>query len=420
MKKKILWKIIPPLSASVAFLVMSALYCLDLKTPYRAILNAWGIDPFSFPFLDTDTVLSAVRCMNKGVDVYVSNPCDVLGRVYDYSPLWMALTVFPMTVAWRVPIGLGVDIAYIFSLLLLPVARDMRGAILIAAGALSSASVFAVERGNNDLVLFVLVAGAATLLCRSPVLRAVGYGAAVLAGLLKYYPMALMLMAMRERMKAMLAIGLFASLAVVLFAVLTWHDLTRALGLIPTGSYFGNMFGAVNAGGGLAELLGLPPLVATIIREMMTACAFAIGLVLGCQKSSRETILLLHDNERSFLLAGSIMLAGCFFTAQNIDYRAVHILLVLPALAVLFFNSPLRHFRYAMPVAIGLLWSQTWQNALHQLAIYSVDERAGSIIIVATWAVREEMWWFLMTILVSCIVTLVVEGTSATSHAGSL
>lgn len=51
-----------------------------------------------------------------------------------------------------------------------------------AARPVVAGGVFAVERGNNDLVLFVLAVIAATLACRTPGLRLVGYGAALLAG----------------------------------------------------------------------------------------------------------------------------------------------------------------------------------------------------------------------------------------------
>jgi hypothetical protein len=416
---KTLWKIIPPFFAAVAFLVMSTLYCLNLITPYRLILNAWGVDwgvaHFSPPFLDTDTILSAVRCMNRGVDVYVSNPCDVLGRVYDYSPLWMVLVVFPATGEWRMPIGLCIDLAYVVSLLLLPVARSKRGAILIAAGVLSSASVFAVERGNSDLVLFVLVAGCATLLCRSALLRAIGYGCALLAGLLKYYPLALMLMATREQVRAMLTVWLFAAATVILFVAVTWHDLIRALTLIPQGSYFEDMFGAINVGGGLTKLLGLPPIAGGIIKDVMTIGALALGFMLGRQQSSHTAMALLGENEKSFLLAGAIMLAGCFFTAQNIGYRAVHILLVLPALVALACDSRLRRFRYTMPIALVLLWSQGWRDIVHQVALHGIGKRADYIGKIITWGIREAMWWFLITILVSCAVTLVLQSASATA-----
>jgi hypothetical protein len=419
MNKQALWKFIPPLSAAVAFLVMATLYCLHFITPYRLILKAWGVDwgvePFSPPYLDTDTILSAVRCISKGVDVYAANPCDPLGRVYDYSPLWLVLAKFPATGGWRMQIGLGLDLSYLASLLLLPAARSKRGAILIAAGVFSSASVFAVERGNNDLVLFILVAGCATLLCRSAVLRAAGYGCALLAGLLKYYPLALVLMATRERIKGLLIVWLFAAAAVGLFIAITWHDLTRALTLIPRGSYFEDMFGAINVGGGLTQLLGLPPGATDIIKDAMTIAALTAGVILGLRPASRTALALLGEAEKSFLLAGSIMLAGCFFTAQNIGYRAVHIVLVLPALIALADASGLRRFRYAMPVALGLLWSQGWRDIVHQVALYGIGKQADHIGKIITWGIRESTWWFLITVLVSCTVTLVLQSAAATA-----
>ena len=49
----------------------------------------------------------------------------------------------------------------------------------------------------------------------------------------------------------------------------------------------------------------------------------------------RHAIAGLGEGERAFLLAGALLVLGCFVAAQNIGYRAVHLLLVLPPLLAL-------------------------------------------------------------------------------------
>ena len=84
-----------------------------------------------------------------------------------------------MTEAWTTPAGLVVDLSFIASLLLLPAGRGIVATVLITIGVLSSAVAFGMERGNNDLVLFVLAAAAAALVCRRDSLRLLGYAAAL-------------------------------------------------------------------------------------------------------------------------------------------------------------------------------------------------------------------------------------------------
>ena len=393
----------------VFFAFMAMLYSAGFTSLYRGIIKLWGIHPYPIPFLDTDTVLSAIRCINRGVDVYVTNPCDLLDRVYDYSPLWTVLRVFPMTPAWLPPIGMGVDITFILSLLLLPAGRSWRDTRWITAGILSSATLFAVERGNNDLVLFVLAASAATLACRSYWCRLVGYGLILLAGLLKYYPMTVMLSATRERPARFLAIAVASIVSVALFAILTWHDLTRALALIPTGSYFGDMFGARTFGGGLTERMGLPSLATQLLEAAMSLAALGTGIRLGCQPCATAALTRLNERERAFLLGGALLVLGCFFTAQNIGYRAVHLILVLPALSALRDTDSLRRFRYALPLALGGLWSGTWYHDIVSVDAALTGRHGDTIVQSATWLLREGMWWSLVTILISCVTGLVLQ-----------
>lgn len=403
----------PALAGAAFFVLMAALYVAGLSDLYRGIIIAWGIDPFAYPFVDTDTYLSAVRCLRQGVDVYAANPCDPLQRVYDYSPLWMALTVFPMTLTWLTPFGLATDIAFLGALLLLPPGRDWRATGLITLAVLSSATLFAVERGNNDLVLFTLAAGAAVLVCKSPALRVAAYGLALLAGLLKYYPMTLMLIATRERPGRLIAVALTSVAVLALFIAITWHDLHRVLQLIPTGSPFGNMFGAVTVGAGFAQKARISPETAHVLRIAMTLASLAIGAAAGLRTRAAAALVPLTELERSFLLVGALLILSCFFTAQNIGYRAVHIILILPALTALARRDGRKLFLAATIAALALIWGEIWRNGGLALGELIGDRKGRKIAYWATWAIREAMWWWLVTLLISCVTSLLATSTAA-------
>lgn len=399
---------VPAFAATILFVLMVALYASGAKDLYNGILRGWGIDPFSFPFLDTDTVLSAIRCLRKGVDVFVANPCDYLGRVYDYSPLWLTLAAFPMTLGWLQPIGFGIDVAFLVTLLLLPAGRTQRDVAIIAFGVVSSATAFAVERGNNDLVIFILAAGAATLACRSATVRIVGYMLALLAGLLKYYPLALMALATRERPARFFAITAGSIALVTLFIAIEGHDLARALKLIPTGSYFWDMFGSITVAGGLTQLIGWPMQIGMVLHGMMILAVIVIGVWLGRRETIAADVARLSERERTFLLAGVLLTFGCFFTAQNIGYRAVHLLLLLPAMVALHRTACRRLYGWGVAATLGLLWSQGWRHAL-LVAVAPLGERTQNIAMLMGWIVREGLWWWLITLLAGLVVALLFQ-----------
>jgi hypothetical protein len=399
---------VPALAATSLFVLLVALYAGGARDVYEAIIRGWGVEPFSFPFLDTDTVLSAIRCLRKGVDVFVVNPCDYLSRVYDYSPLWLTLAAFPMTLGWLQPIGFGLDVAFLASLLLLPAGRTRRDVALIAFGVVSSATVYAVERGNNDLVIFILAAGAATLACRSPALRIVGYLLALLAGLLKYYPLALMALVTRERPRRFFAVAAGSIALIALFVAIAGHDLARALRLIPTGPYFSDMFGSITVAGGLTELFGWPVFIGSALRGAMIFAAILIGVRLGRREGVMADVERLSERERSFMLAGILLTLGCFFTAQNIGYRAVNLVLVLSAMVALHRTAHKRLYGWGVAATLGLLWSQCWRHAL-LLAVTPLGDRAQSTAILAGWIVREGLWWWLITLLAGLLTALLLR-----------
>jgi len=396
---------IPVLVGLGFFGLLAAIRLIAGFSAYRAIGKIWGIDLWEFPFLDTDTVLSAVRCANQGIDIYVANPCDPLARVFDYSPAWMALRIFPMTLGWLWPIGALVGIGFFGALWLMPGARTRGGAWLIALGVVSSASLFAVERANNDLVLFLLAAGAATLALRSGAIRYLGYALALLAGLLKYYPMTLMAIAARERPVKLLAVTAATLVVVALFVVVAQGDLARALHLIPTGGYFGDMFGSITVGGALAERGMIPSEARGVVRWGMTGVAMIVALVWGLRGDLAERLEGLSRAERAFLMVGALLIVGCFFSAQNIGYRAVHLILTLPALLAL-------RDRRMVVFALAILWSEGWRHLLRQIG-KALGPQALDITTWASWLLRETFWWWLVTFLLAAIVAWLARSTAA-------
>jgi hypothetical protein len=166
-------RLFPAAAAAVAFLAMAALLYCGETGAFSSIMRYWGFNPTEFLFLDTETIMSALRCQRDGVDVFVTNPCDPLGRVFDYSPLWLAAVTLPVTPAWTTAVGLAFDLAFLASLLLFPAGRTPLGVMIITVAALATPSAFALERGNCDLIIFALSCCGAALASRRVIAQVV-------------------------------------------------------------------------------------------------------------------------------------------------------------------------------------------------------------------------------------------------------
>jgi hypothetical protein len=407
-------RIVPAMVGATVFAADAALYLVGDRALYIRVIAVWGVVPFDFPFVDTDGVLSALRCRRFGIDVFATNPCDVLGRMFNYSPFWLAASGLPVTPAWTAPIGLGLNLCFLASLLL-PAGRDWWATGIISMGIVSTDVVFATERGNVDLVIFALAACAATLVRHRQGRRLLAYGLALLAGLLKYYPLVLMALATRERPRMFTLVALAAAATLAVFVAMEWHDLARALALIPSGPPTGNMFGVRTTIDGFTERYRWSPGTALSVELILLTGASILGCWLGGTRL-RPDLAALTESERAFLLAGALLVLGCFLTARNIGYRAVLLLLLLPGVTALW-RVGRRRAMYGLSagVLLLLLWSEGWRNWLSQALERPIPgtERMR----FAGWLLREAGWWWIVTLLVALTTELLLR--SEMGHAAA-
>ena len=328
--------VVPAAAATVLVLLCGVLYFVGYRERYTDVLTILGAAPFRFPFLDTYGVLSAVQCHRLGVDVFAENPCDVLGRPLNYSPLWLLLAAQPVTTAWTAMAGLALLALFLASLMLLPAGRSWWQVAIITLATISGSVAFALERGNVDLVMFVLTALVARLVPLRLWLRCLGYAIAVLAALLKFYPAVLLLTAVRERIAVFMAVGIAATATLATFAALDWHLLMRVLASIPT-TYYSDayVFGARDLPFELAEIFGWSNGTASALLAALALAVFVLALHSSMHSELRARLAMLNDLEATSLLAGCVLILACFFTAQNVLYRGIYFLFIIPALTAL-------------------------------------------------------------------------------------
>jgi hypothetical protein len=374
--------LLPPLAAASVALAAGLLYALGCRTQYYALAEAWGAAPFRTPFLDIHGVTAAVQCHRLGFDVYVQNPCDVFGRLHAYSPLWLWFAVLPVTTAWDVPLGLGLALLFVVSLSFLPPGRDWHAAAILVCAATSSATMFALERANVDLLMFAM----AVLAVRS---RAAGYAAALLAGMLKFYPIALLVLAVRERLMLCLGIWAAALATIALWFALDARDILRGMANVDSVPPFAaNIFGAGNLPFGLAAMAGASTRWAVALEALLLVAMVVAAAALA--KRLRPGVLTIV--EATYLLAGAALVVSCFMLAQNIAYRAIYFLFVLPGLTAL---------AGAWRAVAWLIVLLMWHNALRVASGYDY------------WLMRELGWWLVITLLMALLLRLIWDAPPA-------
>ena len=210
-----------------------------------------------------------------------------------------------------------------------------RGELLILSlAALSPMTFYALERANCDLVVFLLVVGGCALGRAARPWRFGAYAIYLCAGLLKYYPLVLLVLLARERRRDALIGAALAALTVLGLAGFDHAQSGQGAGrtfrhfrISPT------RFRPETCPYGVAEAIFGPRrrgAAGLLLLTVLAACAIA-----RTRRTLRllDTVALDPDRiEGQCLLAGALLVTACFFAGQNVDYRGIYFVLVMPGL----------------------------------------------------------------------------------------
>lgn len=391
-----------PAVGLAALAIFTALFAIS-RAAYQHVISLWWARALPDPFIDSVTG-AQVGCWQRGIDVYATDPCDPLGRLFDYSPLWLRLWFLPSDLKWTNALGLCQAVILMATLAVLPRARTRKDSAITLLALLSPASVWAVERSNVDLFMFVLAAFGILCLERGLPIRIAGYGAMLLGGLLKFYPAVLLLLLVRERTKTFIALATVAGAILAGFVLGFRHELARALANTPFPSPFDYSFGAAQLPGGLGLIAGWPGLKLILLPALLALCLLS-AIRLARRADFSDALGSLSQREILCLLVGADLVCGCFFGTNNAGYRALYLLFVLPALLAM-----TGLFRRVAWAALGAMWIRI------PLAItgpeHSEAWTQSGVAYLLFWLGREALWWWVVTVLLAVLVNMVLQSSA--------
>ncbi len=351
--------------ASALPLLPIALFCVAV---FDERWWAWlGINHLQAYFVDVDAILAAAKAHVLGLDVYARNPFDPFGRPHVYGPWWLALGWLGLDVpdAWWVGALVGALFLGGAALILRP-----RGPAAFAyCGALLTAPpvMLALERANNDLVVFALFVLAGELLVRPSSTRmSLGTAVLVTAAALKLYPAAALGCLLQGPAGRRRFVWLAA--AVLGCGSIAWYwraDYAGALAHTPRPT-------SMLAYGSAITVLTWKTLAATRVSlalgALVAVATFAVPLFRARRALWR---LLPNEGRRSIAaVAGGLSWIACYAVASNYGYRLT--LLLLPAAAWLARGRDVETGRAARLQLLGWLlvfWAPVLKRVLAMAAL---------------------------------------------------
>jgi hypothetical protein len=126
---------------------------------------------------------SAAQCSRLGYDVIQNNPCDPIGRPFNYSPL---LLYVPLGLGATTAVGCALDGMFVIAAVLVLRPRNRNELLYALACMFSLATLFAIERANLDMLIFTGIVVGIYLIARTRHGRYLGYGCHILMAALKF------------------------------------------------------------------------------------------------------------------------------------------------------------------------------------------------------------------------------------------
>jgi hypothetical protein len=294
---------------------------------FPRLMFALGINHFDAWFVDTFAVLASNDAVTRGLDPYAANPLDYFQRPHVYSHWWLYLRQLGLTRADATWLGLGLALSYLAAAMWRLRPDGLRQLLWYAAVMCSSPVLLALERGNNDLVVFLLLLPLVPcLLSRRREVRLAAAVFVAVAAMLKYYPAAAFLVLLaagdRQELRFRLLVG-FLLMAVAGLSVA--GDLAGFGPLAPRPAGLMS-FGATGFFTELGWLGWAPKLLCAGAGVVAVAWAWSKRMLSDWEPAPAEQASWLY-----FVL-GAVLLTGCFFTSMNFGYRWIFAVWLAPML----------------------------------------------------------------------------------------
>lgn len=321
------------------------------------LLSKIGISDYGTPYLDSYAILASLDAMRIGADPHGANPLDPLMRGHVYSDWWLDLRWLGLTRADNFAVGTAWVGSFGLTAWLTIRPKRFAESIAMVFVLISPPVLLALKRANNDLLIFVVLAGCA-LVASAPKWWRILMAAACLclATGLKYFPApaALAFLWVRPIQRTPVAfLTALVAAAVALAAV--WMQVDRARFVVGSGVY----------------TMGAPLLFRDLGWEDAASALPGVALILvagAILAWTRVTAGLLtrgEPAERMRAAIGCIVLLTCFSIGLNYAYRWIFI--VWPAIWLLR-RSVDRELcsrqRWAALGACGLIGVCLWTDGL--------------------------------------------------------
>lgn len=321
-----------------------------------------------YPFLDMQGRIAAFEGHRAGIDMlHQANPFDPLGRL-NVKPSWpLHLSFIGIEKDHLVSLSFATIALFLSFVIYLVRPKSLFELILTSAVCFSPPFLLGIERANDDLIYFCLLAAVPFLLARrSPLCKWIAWAWILLLTPAKFYPgaaYALLVLEAKTRQQLLLMLGLAAALLTI-HVGLNIEELKRISEIVPRPENY-----MTHGLPSLAEALSKPALVKGLFL-------LAAGIVsLGIMTQDNGGFDHYPMKEQRWFILGSSVWFFCFAANSNYDYRLIFFTFMLPLLLTLARESQPKIQNYLARLTLLLLIPAFWCDVFF-VHCFSADDGA--------------------------------------------
>ena len=296
-------------------------------------------DGLTYIFADWAAIISANICEQKGINVYLENPCDIKNRKHVYGEILLHLPLMESKIFYQfyqfyIPIILNV--IFLFIIISFFNQTKTYKNYSLALFIISLPVILVIERANLDifiLILMYLISKYKNLFLNHFII--------IFSTLVKFYPICFGAIFLFQRnIKKIFLNLLILILFLILFIIHQYENLTailnNSLQFSGTGVYQFSIMGLIESIPNIQVIINnynINWLIYFFIIFLLISPLIFFGKKIF-QDSEKETYLLnifdLNNFENRLYICSTFVIIFCYFAVQNYNYREIFLLGLVP------------------------------------------------------------------------------------------
>ena len=363
---------------------------------YNSTWRLWKLDPQKMPFMDFRLIPGSAESFAKGFEPSVENPYDPNGRIFNYPAFWRLFFYTGVSQEDTILVSVSMLVLFFIGVFIFPERLSIPGAIAMLLVLFSPASMLLYERGNVDLIVFVLCVLIVLAESHSAYLATLLIMFATIVKLFPFFGVTVLLKESRNKFLLFFACCFFV-LVTYMVAALDSVKASWNLTMRGDGASYGTDVFVTRYGPAISRILFAwfsPAQLGPLLKYGSVSVALLLILVILIWSFARtkQPETLSERNLAAFRMGASIYV-GTFLLGNNWDYRLAFLVLVVPQLME-WTRSAIKIYRLTSWLSLALVLLSCWHFWIADISLISIfRSQADSL---KFWIILDELFnWIL-------------------------